>query len=469
MNLPGQALAPRSSPALRYRNIENAVKWLGDAFGFQEHDAVSDAHGDVSYAEVSFGNTIIMLGATRGFEVDELMRQPDEIGGAETQGSYYFISDIDAHYARACSAGAQIVLALKTHANGARGYTCRDPEGHLWTFGTYDPWERSFSVGEPVGPRAGTRKLRTDASILFSKRLTVAVSIPAVLGFIMASIYGSSWETSREAAAAPTAIIVTNQPEAQQAVAAARRLLAFQRAARSVAERASVTARQEADRERGLRVSAEQMAHELAGQLASAEQEHLLAVNAANAAQQQLNEERNSAAAKLRFSALALADERSAKETSARAASEAQAQLSNVANAKAAADEALRQTRARLVFVSEGARKSTREALEDIQKRMAAEQASRVAAERATQVARDELARERAAKESALQTVAQLKKRLASLEGKSSTESPPKANLSASPKVPKAVATKKAVSQKAPPKEPAATAGGWDFSYNPSY
>ena len=37
-------------------------------------------------------------------------------------------------------AGARIVIDIKDEDHGGRGYSCRDPEGHLWNFGTYDPW-----------------------------------------------------------------------------------------------------------------------------------------------------------------------------------------------------------------------------------------------------------------------------------------------------------------------------------------
>ena len=69
------------------------------------------------------------------------MKQPDEIGGAETQSSYVIVSDADAIYARAKAAGAEIMLDIKDEDYGGRGFTCRDLEGRLWTFGTYDPWE----------------------------------------------------------------------------------------------------------------------------------------------------------------------------------------------------------------------------------------------------------------------------------------------------------------------------------------
>ena len=51
------------------------------------------------------------------------------------------VDDVDAHYARAKAAGAEIVIDIKTQDYGGRD-TARDLEGHVWTFGSYDPWER---------------------------------------------------------------------------------------------------------------------------------------------------------------------------------------------------------------------------------------------------------------------------------------------------------------------------------------
>lgn len=68
------------------------------------------------------------------------MRQPDEVGGGQTQSIYLVVPDPDAVFARAKAAGAQIVLDLKDQDYGGRDFSCFDLEGHLWTIGSYDPW-----------------------------------------------------------------------------------------------------------------------------------------------------------------------------------------------------------------------------------------------------------------------------------------------------------------------------------------
>jgi uncharacterized glyoxalase superfamily protein PhnB len=85
---------------------------------------------------------MIMLGSAgkHGGGFDELMRTPGEVDGANTQSSYVIVDDCKAHYEQARGAGAEIVLELKDQDYGGSGYTCRDLEGNVWSFGDYDPW-----------------------------------------------------------------------------------------------------------------------------------------------------------------------------------------------------------------------------------------------------------------------------------------------------------------------------------------
>jgi uncharacterized glyoxalase superfamily protein PhnB len=127
-------------PCLRYRDAPAAIEWLCRAFGFEKHLVVPGPSGTVAHAQLSFGNGMIMLGSVVDSEFGQLMKQPDEIGGAETQTPYVIVSDADAVYSSAKAAGAKIVIDIKDEDYGGRGFSCRDPEGHLWNIGTYDPW-----------------------------------------------------------------------------------------------------------------------------------------------------------------------------------------------------------------------------------------------------------------------------------------------------------------------------------------
>ena len=125
---------------LRYRNAPAAIDWLCAAFGFERHLVVPGEGNTIAHAQLRLGDAMIMLGSVVDSEYGRLMKQPDEIGGAETQSPYVVVPEVDAHYARAKAAGASIIIDIKDQDHGGRLYSCRDLEGHLWSFGSYDPW-----------------------------------------------------------------------------------------------------------------------------------------------------------------------------------------------------------------------------------------------------------------------------------------------------------------------------------------
>lgn len=127
-------------PALSYRDPKRAVEWLCATFGFDRHAVYTGEDGGIEHAQLAFGNGMVMLGPVRDSEFGRQMAQPDQIGGRQTQTTYLVVADVDAHYAHAKGAGAEIVIDIKDEDYGGRDYTCRDPEGHMWTFGSYDPW-----------------------------------------------------------------------------------------------------------------------------------------------------------------------------------------------------------------------------------------------------------------------------------------------------------------------------------------
>jgi len=127
-------------PCLRYRDVPAALQWLCRAFDFQRQRVVEDEEVGIIHAQLGFGSGMVMLGPVTDSEYGRALRQPDEVGGVSTQGIYVVVNSADALYAQAKAAGAEIVIELKDEDYGGRGFSCRDPEGHLWSFGTYDPW-----------------------------------------------------------------------------------------------------------------------------------------------------------------------------------------------------------------------------------------------------------------------------------------------------------------------------------------
>jgi uncharacterized glyoxalase superfamily protein PhnB len=129
-------------PVLRYRDAPAAIEWLSQTFGFEKHLVVPNEDGTIAHAQLSFGNGMIMLGSVLRNETEfgRLMKQPDEIGGAQTQAIYVVVADADAAYARAKTGGAKITMEIRDEDYGGRAFSCHDLEGHLWSFGSYDPW-----------------------------------------------------------------------------------------------------------------------------------------------------------------------------------------------------------------------------------------------------------------------------------------------------------------------------------------
>ena len=130
---------PSIIPALRYQDAAAAIDWLCETFGFARHAVYPGEGGAIDHAQLTLGNGMIMLGSARDDEYSKTQKCPGEIGGYNTQSPYIVVADIEAHHARAEAAGAEMVIPLADTGPG-RMYTCRDPEGHLWSFGEYDPW-----------------------------------------------------------------------------------------------------------------------------------------------------------------------------------------------------------------------------------------------------------------------------------------------------------------------------------------
>jgi uncharacterized glyoxalase superfamily protein PhnB len=130
-------------PSLRYRDAHAAIDFLCEAFGFTRHAVYENEKGGVEHAQLTYGNGMIMLGEVRDDEFGQRIAQPADIGGRETQCASVTVVDCKAHYEQSRAAGAVIVDDYAEKDYGGAGYSCRDPEGHLWYFGSYDPWQHA--------------------------------------------------------------------------------------------------------------------------------------------------------------------------------------------------------------------------------------------------------------------------------------------------------------------------------------
>jgi len=128
-------------PCLRYRDPHAAIDWLCQAFGFKRHAIYENNNGEVEHAQLTYGRGMVMLSGVHHDDFGRHIAQPDEIGGRETQCACVTVTDCRAHYEQAKAAGAVIVDDYAEKDYGGAGYSCHDPEGHLWYIGSYDPWQ----------------------------------------------------------------------------------------------------------------------------------------------------------------------------------------------------------------------------------------------------------------------------------------------------------------------------------------
>ena len=116
-------------PTLRYKDPRAAISFLERAFGFDCKAIHEGEDGSVMHSEVAFGGGMIMIGTSKPGDRFETGRAV----------LYVIVEDPDAHFERARAAGAEILMELTDQPYGSREYAAADPEGNVWSFGTYDP------------------------------------------------------------------------------------------------------------------------------------------------------------------------------------------------------------------------------------------------------------------------------------------------------------------------------------------
>jgi uncharacterized glyoxalase superfamily protein PhnB len=118
-------------PSLRYHDARAAIDRLVEAFGFTEKEIHADADGVIRHAELSGFGGVVMLGTEP--------EGGDPLWGAHAGQGWLYLStdDPDALHDRAAAAGAQILRQLEDTDYGSRDFSARDPEGNIWSFGTY--------------------------------------------------------------------------------------------------------------------------------------------------------------------------------------------------------------------------------------------------------------------------------------------------------------------------------------------
>jgi uncharacterized glyoxalase superfamily protein PhnB len=129
-----RARLPTIGPLLWYRDPRAAIAWLEKAFGFECRMVVEGEGGSVIHSELALGDGYIMVvGPPDGYPN---ATSPLDLEGRHTASVHIQLADgIEAHYARARAAGAEINRELAEQPYGDTVYTCRDPERHPWSVG----------------------------------------------------------------------------------------------------------------------------------------------------------------------------------------------------------------------------------------------------------------------------------------------------------------------------------------------
>ena len=131
---------PSITPGLLYHDAAQAIEWLCRAFGFEQRLVIPGETSSIVHAHLTLGDGGIMLSSAEGYAFPNFCKSPRELGGVGTAEIIVFVSNPDSHYQHAVLEGVEILIPIEDKPYGGRGYTCRDPEGYVWAFGSYDPW-----------------------------------------------------------------------------------------------------------------------------------------------------------------------------------------------------------------------------------------------------------------------------------------------------------------------------------------
>lgn len=120
-------------PYLHVRGAAHAIEFYKKAFGATERSRMNKASGQVSHAELQFGDSVVMLAE----EVPQRgIHSPQHFGGSACSIMFY-VEDCDAVYQQALAAGAKSLREPADQFYGDRSAGVEDPFGFQWWLGTH--------------------------------------------------------------------------------------------------------------------------------------------------------------------------------------------------------------------------------------------------------------------------------------------------------------------------------------------
>ena len=128
------AHSPGIWPTLNYADAPSGIEFLREAFGFTVKLVVPDDDDPtiIEHAQLTWPEGGGVMLGTANREGNPFSQRPT---GAS---SIYVVTDHpDALYERAIGYGAEVIHDLQNEDYGSRGFSVTDPEGNIWSFGTY--------------------------------------------------------------------------------------------------------------------------------------------------------------------------------------------------------------------------------------------------------------------------------------------------------------------------------------------
>ncbi|MEM9357062.1 MAG: VOC family protein, partial [Pseudomonadota bacterium] len=221
------------SPFIRYEDPYEAASWLCEAFGFKVGKIEREPDGQLICITLDAGSSTIVIGPVDGTQLDGLLVQPADVGGVGTQTCYAHVKDVYAHYETAIAAGARVEIEPEAADDGAMFYLCRDPEGHLWSFGSM-----SFQPDIPAAHQLPVIAHQAQPRYSLGRRVGAVIAVSALLlgGSMIVYAVNDSGRPSQSANAnhATTFVALREESERER-----QRRIAAETAAKSLSVRHS--------------------------------------------------------------------------------------------------------------------------------------------------------------------------------------------------------------------------------------
>jgi len=141
--------SPIVVPAVVYKDVPRAAKWLEDAFGFKEREGSRLVGEGWTLTWIEVGDSGLIHLTTGGHGLT-----PPEQSGYASQSLKVYVADVDKHFEKAKTNGAEPIMPPQDMFWGGRIYRVKDIEGHLWEISQID---KELSVEQWNLPGNATR------------------------------------------------------------------------------------------------------------------------------------------------------------------------------------------------------------------------------------------------------------------------------------------------------------------------